>query len=106
MFFLVIVKMSPTALLSYFKHIVNDVKNVENTKVIIKYDDQIQVAEYTPTRGFLSSAEVNNLNFGLGKTKKIDYLQVIWPNGQVNYLSDVKVNQNLNFLNLFIILFN
>jgi len=68
---------------------------IENTKVVIKYDDQFQAAEYTATRGFLSSVEIGKLNFGLGDINKIDYLQVTWPNGQVNYLTDVKVNQNL-----------
>jgi len=73
----------------------DEVKNIENTKVVIKYDDQIQVAEYTPTRGFLSTVETKKLNFGLGKVNKVDYLQVNWPNGQVNYLTNVKVNQQL-----------
>jgi len=73
----------------------NKLKNIANTKVVIKYDDQIQAAEYTATRGFLSAVEVDKLNFGLGRANKIDYLQVTWPNGQVNYLTDVGVNQQL-----------
>ncbi len=71
------------------------VKNVENTKITIKYGDEIQFLEYTPTRGFLSSVETNSLHFGLGEVDKIDYLQVNWPNGQINYLSNVDANQIL-----------
>ena len=73
----------------------DQVQHIENTKIVIKYDVQMQTAEYTPTRGYLSAMETNKVNFGLGKVNKIDYLQVTWPNGQVNYLNDVKVNCEL-----------
>ena len=70
-------------------------KNIENTKVVIKYGDQIQAAEYTATRGFLSAVETNKLNFGLGRFNKIDYLEVTWPNGQKNHLTNIEANQHL-----------
>jgi len=71
------------------------VRNIENTKVTIKYKDEMQVAEYTPIRGFLSSMETGFLHFGMAGIKTIDYLEVTWPNGQKNFLYDIATNQTL-----------
>ena len=73
----------------------DQVKNIENTKVTIKYKDKMQFAEYTPVRGFLSTMEVGFIHFGLADIENIDYLKVIWPNGKKNYLNNVPSNQTL-----------
>lgn len=50
--------------------------------------------ELVPSRGFQSSIDYV-LTFGLGN-KKIDSLQVIWPNGKSQILKNVKLNTTLN----------
>ena len=66
--------------------------NVQNTKIAIQYGDDVQYAEYTPVRGFLSSMEPNHLHFGLGKINTIDKVEITWPNGERNVLTNVKAN--------------
>lgn len=53
-----------------------------------------QTLSVMPTRGF-QSASSTTLHFGLGKTRTIDSLQVKWPDGSVQMLQGVKVNQRL-----------
>ncbi len=61
--------------------------------VQIKYDHgKQQVWEYTPYRGYLSSDQPI-AHFGLGKVNVIDTLIVQWPNGKMQYLHQVAVNQ-------------
>ncbi|WP_034044978.1 VCBS repeat-containing protein [Wocania ichthyoenteri] len=48
--------------------------------------------EMLPTRGYLSSVEPI-LHFGLGNIKKIDTLEVIWPNGLKQYELDISTNK-------------
>jgi len=47
-------------------------------KVMLYYNDNQQLQEHYLSRGYLSSL-APGLHFGLGKTKKIDSVQVIWP---------------------------
>lgn len=47
------------------------------------------------TRGFLSAVG-NRLYFGLGDEAKIDLLEVQWPDGRVQELQEVKLNQLLH----------
>lgn len=68
---------------------------VENTKISIQYGDKMQYAEYTPVRGFLSSMESNFIHFGLGDISDIDKVEVIWPNGIRNILSNLKSNTTI-----------
>ncbi|MES2518135.1 MAG: VCBS repeat-containing protein [Bacteroidota bacterium] len=63
--------------------------------VEISYDNgQKQVYENTPYRGYLSTIE-NVAHFGLGKTKKVDEVKVIWQNGKSQIFKDIKSNQIL-----------
>ena len=79
-----------------FKLSPNDlVKNIENTKINIYYGDDMQAAEYTPVRGFLSSMEQGYIHFGLGDVEKIDRVEVVWPNGKTRMLSNVSVNKTV-----------
>ena len=33
------------------------------------------------------------IHFGLGKFEKIDGLEIVWPDGQVEHLSDIEINK-------------
>ena len=50
--------------------------------------------ELIPSRGFQSSIDYV-MTFGIG-TKKIDSLQVIWPNGKTQFVSKVATDKTLN----------
>ena len=69
----------------------NDIRTL-NAQVTVKHDDQTQIQELTVTRGFMSASE-QALHFGLGKSNKIDEVQVRWPNGKWSILKDVKINK-------------
>ncbi|WP_411274206.1 VCBS repeat-containing protein [Daejeonella sp.] len=63
------------------------------TLVEIYYDHgKQQVWESTPYRGYLSSMQ-NVAHFGLGNISTIDSVLIKWPNGKVQIMQDVKVNQ-------------
>ncbi|MCK0156307.1 VCBS repeat-containing protein [Cellulophaga sp. F20128] len=64
------------------------------TKVKTVVGNKIQLKEVQATRGYFSASEPI-LNFGLGKTKKIDELIVYWPDGKTQRLSKVKTNQRI-----------
>ncbi|TMM53402.1 RNA-binding protein [Maribacter algarum] len=57
-------------------------------------DGSKQTRQLINSRGFLSSVP-NILHFGLGEHMSIDKLEVIWPDGKVQELLDVDVNQFL-----------
>ena len=63
-------------------------------KVIAKTADTRQLLEQAPTRGFLSSVEPR-LHFGLGQSKQVDSLIVIWPDRRFQVLTNVAVNREL-----------
>jgi hypothetical protein len=63
-------------------------------KVTLHYNNTIAYQEQMPMRGFESTVD-NRLNFGLGKTNKIDSVVIQWPDGKENVLKDVKPNQHL-----------
>jgi hypothetical protein len=64
------------------------------TKVTVHYNNTIAYQEQLPMRGFESTVD-DRLNFGLGKTNKIDSVVVQWPDGRQNILKDVKPNQQI-----------
>ena len=61
-------------------------------KVYLKSNNGAQFQEMTLTRGFQSSV-APQLHFGLGKTQKIDSLEIKWPDGKVELLSNIDANQ-------------
>jgi len=63
-------------------------------RVIIHANNQIQVQEQAPTRGFQSSVP-HILVFGLGGTSSVETLVVRWPDGAVQTLHDVAADQRL-----------
>ncbi len=75
-----------------------EAKNLNGTgaRARIEYaNGQIQYAEMTPVRGFLSCSQPL-FHFGLGKTSTVDKIEVQWPNGNVQILENVRVDQRLN----------
>ncbi len=64
------------------------------SKVIAYVKGQKQVKELQTSRGFQSSSEPL-IHFGFGKIKKVDSIQVIWPDKTFQTIKDVKTNQTL-----------
>lgn len=63
-------------------------------KVKITNKKSIQVGENFMNRGFESSIEPVLL-FGVGEQSKVETLEVTWPDGKVQVLNDVPINQNI-----------
>src|SRR5438445_9801925 len=63
-------------------------------KVIIKHQGTTQLLEQMPTRGFQSSVDPR-LHFGLGSSKQIDSLTVIWPDRRFHVLTNGAVNRTV-----------
>jgi len=63
--------------------------------ISIFYDKgQKQVWENTPYRGYLSTVQ-NMAQFGLGKVKAIDSIQVQWPTGEIQVIKNPKVDEKI-----------
>ena len=62
--------------------------------VTLAYGDALQRQEFYPNRGYLSSGPFY-LHFGLGDVDRIDRLTVRWPDGSLQELTDVAVDQRL-----------
>ncbi|WP_299664935.1 VCBS repeat-containing protein [uncultured Polaribacter sp.] len=69
-------------------------RNAIGSKVKIYTDKGNQYQELYTSRGYLSSV-TNILNFGLKKQEYINTVEVIWHNGLVTKLENVKTNQTL-----------
>lgn len=65
-------------------------------RVLAYHNDQIQVYENFTTQGYLSSV-APKIHIGLGETKTIDSLKVIWPDGKTTLKTNVSANQSLVF---------
>jgi len=63
-------------------------------RVYVSTNNQTQMQELTLTRGFQSSV-APELHFGLGQSKNIDKLKVVWTDGKVQELNNVSANQKL-----------
>jgi len=60
-------------------------------KIFVESDGVMQVQELFPTRGFQSSVEPI-VHFGLGNSKVISRIRIIWPDGKQTELGDQKIN--------------
>lgn len=60
-------------------------------KVKVFYDEKMQMQELMATRGYLSSVDPV-VHFGLGNEKKIDSLEVTWPDGARQVLYETAIN--------------
>lgn len=63
-------------------------------KVKIHYGGKQQFYEHTLYRGYLSTVE-NAAHFGLGTYSRVDSVEVWWPDGRYQLLSNVKTDQVL-----------
>ncbi|MDF0715192.1 FG-GAP-like repeat-containing protein [Muricauda sp. 334s03] len=61
----------------------------------IYFDGNIVNQELIPSRGFQSSVQYD-MTFGLGKSKQLDSIRIIWPDEKTQKLENVKVNQVLS----------
>lgn len=67
---------------------------IAGTKVTIEYGKEKQYLEWMNTRGYMSAID-GVLHFGMGKVSKIDKMTVVWPNDQMQVLTNLEVNQKL-----------
>ncbi|MFZ1514352.1 MAG: VCBS repeat-containing protein [Saprospiraceae bacterium] len=63
-------------------------------KINLHIKEKVFGAEMRTTRGYLSSSEAF-VHFGLGNENSIDQLEIIWPDGRMEKLKNVKVDQVL-----------
>ncbi len=70
-------------------------KSPLGAKVYIKYKDDFQSRELLATRGFLSSCEPL-VHFGLGNVAVVEKLEIIWPDGKMQTINNVKANTTIN----------
>ncbi|MGQ9619931.1 MAG: CRTAC1 family protein, partial [Bacteroidales bacterium] len=63
-------------------------------KIRISSGGKTQSAIRKSTTGYLSQND-KRIHFGLGKSEKVDKIEIIWPTGKKQELSDVKINQIL-----------
>lgn len=62
------------------------------SKVIIYANSKKYYKELVPTRGF-QSASTKKIHFGLGTATKIDSTLIIWPDGEIQKINGLTVNQ-------------
>ncbi|MEM9819463.1 MAG: VCBS repeat-containing protein [Bacteroidota bacterium] len=63
-------------------------------KVKLSLGDQQQHRYVSPYRGYLSTVE-STLHFGLGAATQVDQIEITWPDGKVQLLNNVGVDQQL-----------
>ena len=64
------------------------------TQVTVHYNNTISYQEEMPMRGFESTVD-SRLNFGLGKTEKIDSVTIRWNDGRTQIIKDARPNQTI-----------
>ncbi len=69
-------------------------KNMEGfgTKVYLKTKGNLQYQYFSPFRGYLSTVEPF-LHFGIGENVIIDSLEILWPDGKYQLLTQLNANQ-------------
>jgi hypothetical protein len=64
-------------------------------RVIVTTGSLRQIRDLIPVTGYLSQAD-SRCHFGLGKNKKVDTVEIRWPDKKTTKLTDVNANQILN----------
>ncbi|MEP6738137.1 MAG: VCBS repeat-containing protein [Chryseolinea sp.] len=64
------------------------------TKIVIKAKGKQQYHDHSVSRGYISSVE-DVIHFGMGKNMLIDSIEVLWPDGKSQLLTNVKCDQVL-----------
>lgn len=65
------------------------------TNVVLHAAGEKQFRYLSPYRGYQSSVEPE-MHFGLANNEQIDSLEVFWPDGKYQVLTDIEPNQQLN----------
>lgn len=63
-------------------------------KITVRYQGRLQLYEHALYRGFQSTVD-NKVHFGLGRAGKVDTLEIRWPDGRMQQIFNVGVNQRL-----------
>lgn len=71
-----------------------DLSGYFGAKVRVTTSSKIQVQEYHPVKGYMSSVDPR-LAFGLGDESSIEEIQVIWPDLSETILKNISANQYL-----------
>lgn len=64
------------------------------TKITIMSSGKLQYQEHTLTRGFQSSVDPV-IHFGVGQDDLVEEIEIIWPDGKIEKLHNISVNQIL-----------
>ncbi|MBC7790886.1 MAG: VCBS repeat-containing protein [Anaerolineae bacterium] len=64
------------------------------SKLIMTAGGQKQHLYHSPYRGYMSTMD-GRLHFGLGRSKRVDSLEVIWPDGRYQLLTGLEVDRLL-----------
>ncbi|HUE77448.1 MAG TPA: VCBS repeat-containing protein, partial [Longimicrobiales bacterium] len=64
------------------------------SRVILTAGGQRQYIDHTPYRGYMSTMD-DRIHFGLGQADRVDTLEVIWPDGRYQALTDIPGDQLL-----------
>ncbi len=64
------------------------------SKVNIYYGDDFQSRELLATRGFISGCEPI-VHFGTGKVASLDKVEIVWPDGKMQVLNNVKTGATI-----------
>mgnify|MGYP003132866061 CR=1 FL=1 len=64
------------------------------SELIVTIDGSSQYLSQSPYRGYQSTVD-NILHFGLGSNSKIDSLEIFWPDGRYQLLTDLTTNQQI-----------
>jgi hypothetical protein len=64
------------------------------TSLVVTAGGQRQYLYYTPYRGFMSSMD-DGAHFGLGKAKRVDSLQIVWPDGRYQLLTNLDADRRI-----------
>ena len=80
-----------------FKGYNNNKKGIGTTVNLHLEDHSIQTRQLINNRGYLSSVS-NKLHFGLGNVTHVPKLEIIWPNGDIQWIENVQSNQLLDII--------
>ena len=81
---------------NYLKVVTNGKSSEPFAKVTILYEGISQFIETKRVKGYLSATQ-NDAFFGVGKTKSIDTIRVVWPSGKFEEKYQVSVNAEIIF---------
>jgi len=65
--------------------------DVQHSKIKIFSEGQIQLVEYSFERGYLSSMQPL-AHFGLGTARKVDKVEILWPDGKMSVIREPKID--------------